>query len=329
MRGPAPPAAVAAAAKIALAGLGKSPEKLFHRDSHERTICEVSPVDPARTSLMERSDSGLFVLPKFQKELMGDIDEWIDHATKRTVFEAERGRIQVRGPLEDPERRNRNLQWLRTRFRSLNEVGRLPFNNADLWQLHQYYFSPPSRSESDKPFAESDWDSNVSSLERKSELYSKHASPEHVNGSPERTDQARAPPPTPCVATLKSPCTNMGRAVSFQALGDAFVASGIMSRDDNMHKRRSDIIDSDEDGPATKRARSWNMPRIGFYPRVMAKIQSLGTKPMEQSLGLLRQLKYTENVLYAGVDPYSDEMDHPDESQPSHADVEMILLDLL
>jgi hypothetical protein len=42
----------------------------------------------------------------------------------------------------DPERRNKNLQWLRAHLQSLNEVGNLIFNNADLWQLHQYFFSP-------------------------------------------------------------------------------------------------------------------------------------------------------------------------------------------
>ena len=46
-------------------------------------------------------------------------------------------------PLDNAEQRNKNLRWLRTHFRPLIEVGRLPFNNADMWQLHQYYFSPP------------------------------------------------------------------------------------------------------------------------------------------------------------------------------------------
>ena len=49
---------------------------------------------------------------------------------------------------------------------------------------------------------------------------------------------------------------------------------------------------------------------------------------MEQSLSLLRQLKYTENIIFSGKDPYIDATD-VGPNEPSHADVEMILLDLL
>lgn len=49
---------------------------------------------------------------------------------------------------------------------------------------------------------------------------------------------------------------------------------------------------------------------------------------MEQTLSLLRQLKYTENVLFAGKNPYAEFNDTgPDE--PCHTDIDMILLDLL
>lgn len=59
-----------------------------------------------------------------------------------------------------------------------------------------------------------------------------------------------------------------------------------------------------------------------------AKIQSLGTKPMEQSLSLLRQLKYTENIMFSGRDPYAEPANASPEDT-THSDVEMILLDLL
>jgi hypothetical protein len=57
---------------------------------------------------------------------------------------------------------------------------------------------------------------------------------------------------------------------------------------------------------------------------------------MEQTLALLRQLKYTENVMFAGYkDPYTSAISSRREGvrlgkeEPSHSDVEMILLDLL
>ena len=60
-------------------------------------------------------------------------------------------------------------------------------------------------------------------------------------------------------------------------------------------------------------------------------IQSLGTKPMDQTLSLLRQLKYTESVLFAGRNPYAAELTEATGSDdlPRHSDVDMILLDLL
>ena len=142
----------------------------------------------------------------------------------------------------------------------------------------------------------------------------------------------------------------------------------------------------DEGSPALKRAKGVGKPRIAYYPRVMTKLQGLGTKPMDQSLSLLRQLKYCENAIFSGRDPYAaatgpplssssgagaggspwsaastttaaasysstasfararrgseddNHMDHDDDDDRgggnhadllSHADVEMILLDLL
>jgi hypothetical protein len=49
---------------------------------------------------------------------------------------------------------------------------------------------------------------------------------------------------------------------------------------------------------------------------------------MEQTLALLRQLKYTENVMFAeNKDPYADSLSKAEQQMLS--DIEMILLDLL
>jgi hypothetical protein len=64
-----------------------------------------------------------------------------------------------------------------------------------------------------------------------------------------------------------------------------------------------------------------------MFFKCQAKIQSLGTRPMEETLSLLRQLKYTENVLFAGRDPYSEFSETSGEH--NHSDIDMILLDLL
>jgi hypothetical protein len=49
---------------------------------------------------------------------------------------------------------------------------------------------------------------------------------------------------------------------------------------------------------------------------------------MEHTLSLLRQLKYIESIMFADRNPYC-ELVSSESDNPSHADVEMVLLDLL
>jgi Ran GTPase-activating protein (RanGAP) involved in mRNA processing and transport len=247
-RGPAPPAAVAAAAKIALTSLGSAPQMLFHTQPHEKPVGERPPVDPINVALLERTESGTLCVPVFadsSDDLELIVDDVKESANDHSSFIS-----AVRGPLDNAERRNHNLKWLRQHFRSLNDVGKLPFNNADLWQLHQYYFSPPYHNDDrSSTGTESDGDRSLSGESADAE--------------------GCAPPPTP-PRMPKSP--SLGRAVSFQALGDAFAASGIMSKP-NIHKRRSFKPDEEDDGPASKRAKSLK-PRIAYYPRIMVCVCS-------------------------------------------------------
>jgi hypothetical protein len=238
VRGPAPPAAVAAAAKIALATLGNSLGDFFHTEPHERPLSQSPPVEPASSALLERTDSGTLQTPSFADEMNVGLDEWVDNVTKTSQVSACSPAVPaVRGPLENPQRRNRNLQWLRLHFRSLNEVGRLPFNNADLWQLHQYYFSPP--------FGQNVEDSGQQSPK-----------------APD-VDYDNVPPPTPAHGPNSS---SLERAVSFQTLGAALAASGLSATGAN--KRRSDSNPCDN-GPASKRVKGLSKPRIAWYPRIM------------------------------------------------------------
>jgi Ran GTPase-activating protein (RanGAP) involved in mRNA processing and transport len=246
-RGPAPPAAVAAAAKIALTSLGNGPQTLFHTQPHDKPVGEGPPVDPLNVALLERTDSGTLCVPVFvdssdDRMLELDVDDVKESANDPSSFIC-----AAQDPLGNAERRNQNLQWLRQHFRSLNDVGKLPFNNADLWQLHQYYFSPPYQNDDrSSTGTESDGDRSLSG---------------------ESADAEGCAPPSTPSRMSKSP--SLGRAVSFQTLGDAFAASGVMSKP-NVHKRRSFKPDEEDDGPATKRAKSLK-PRIAYYPRIMVR----------------------------------------------------------
>jgi hypothetical protein len=342
VRGPAPPAAVAAAAKIAFTTLGNDLQNIVFSEAHEVPISEAAPVDPSSITLLERTDSGTLQIPVFHESDSDVLDEWsIGSKPSAVRFLEYSTRLPVvRGSHESASRRNTNLHWLRDHFRSLSDIGRLPFNNADLWQLHQHYFSPPNEQKGDGeqmslPVTEEG--TCASSVGEATGL-----SP-HTNGN----DQI------------------LSRAVSFLSLQNAFAASlacGSMQH----HKRPMTDSIEEEAGHAAKKAKNWR-PRIANYPRIMvctfvvftavmmalrcmsckslwvlfctadmpspfvflqAKIESLGARPMDSVLSLLRQLKYIENIMFAESDP-SPEAELAGTQTFRFADVEMILLDLM
>lgn len=246
VRGPAPPAAVAAAAKIAFSAMGGSPERLCQTELHDKPLAERAPVEPAGAALLERTDSGTVCVPLFTVSSEVGIDDFVDGEGKLAAMTNSSPPSQittVRSPLENPERRNNNLQWLRLHFRSLSDVGRLPFRNADLWQLHQYYFSPPFYQTDEVPDA-----AEAAEAERNA------------------SEVVRAPPSTPAMA----PIASQDHVVTFQTLDEAFAFSGVISSHGN---KRSSFMGGEEaeGGPAAKKAKNLK-PRIAYYPRIMVSL---------------------------------------------------------
>jgi hypothetical protein len=314
-RGPAPPAAVAAASKIAFSSLGPNAANMFRTEDHNKPLKEGAPVEPAESSFLERTDSGTLSAPSSIDSIkmeISEIDLWASKSSRSddTVSSLNHA---TKNLLNDPERRNLNVRWLRHHFRSLSDIGRLPFHNADLWHLHQYFFSPPFQRSDEPESATSDLPSNVAS-----------ALPSYSNKDTFQPEHL--------------------------ALLTTF-ADALTGHPDTSHgTKRTTPVDSDhrEKGPVAKKAKNV-MPRIEYYPRVMvrydsqfgpcqyinsthillfqARLQALGTKPIEQTLSLLRQLKYTESAFLAGRNLYVDDFDP--NVYPSYVDVEMILLDIL
>ena len=253
VRGPAPPSAVAAAAKIAFSSLGASTAHLFQPEEHEKSPAEQPPMDKPGVALLERTQSGTLGVPLFTVSEDDDLSDWTDEKEDQihesTAFPSSPS--SIRTALDDPERRNKNLQWLRHHFRSLGDVGRLPFNNADLWQLHQYYFSPPY------PGVNEDGVKETTPTD----------TPDEETSAKMDMSNSRAVPALPRVDS-KNPSI-VSRTVSFQTLGDAFAASDAVSLGTAAsNKRRSDEEDSKP--PAAKRAKSLKT-RIGYYPRIMVR----------------------------------------------------------
>ena len=61
---------------------------------------------------------------------------------------------------------------------------------------------------------------------------------------------------------------------------------------------------------------------------IQSKIKVLGSRPMDHTLALLRQLKYTESKMFGERNPYSDHCSD-DPADYTHSDIEMVLVDLL
>ena len=176
----------------------------------------------------------------------------------------------------DPERRKKLEEWLGQHVTSLTELANLPFNDADLWKLHQYFFSPVGTS-----------------------IFKKSTDGPQIPSS--KDSEAKLSPTKSSNPTPKK-AGGLTRKLSFRHLGDAEATTDIPGS-----RRRSlemvDGVGSGDDGdgaPATKRARS-NKPRIEFYPRVKTALDTLRYQTNQnQVLVKLRQLKYVEGAMFQG-----------------------------
>jgi hypothetical protein len=316
-RGPAAPAMVAAAAKKAFEYLSHDDgAKILYQNVHHTKVEDDNPIIAPETAILVRSMSGRNLqVPSWNDHLETTVAEpehdyrqesWCSDSESydRSSYSGSSeslhdGRVTVASV--DNERRNRNLGWLRSHMQSLVDVGNLSFNNADLWQLHQYFFSPAYSAEDDLDIEDE-------------KPYSSNSTP--LN------------PPTP--APSDSAKSNFGRALSFQTLKQA-VNAAAAAEEAKRPKKRGTIDEElkNHDEPTPKRPKQLK-PRIGFYPRVRKKLESLGTKPSVQTLCLLRQLKYVESVMLRGKDVYSKQQrEQEEDDSPNTIDVEIVLLDLL
>ena len=309
-RGPAPPSMVAASAKRAFGSLSKSEESRIAFQNELQNQIDDNPILSPDNAVLVRSLSGNNLQVPSWEEEMKEIRENAENEAKVGSLEEcwssemeSLGQSSYTGSSTlsfqnvaaiEYERRNRNLLWLRSHLQTLTEIGNLTFDDADLWQLHQYYFSPAYNGDDN---AESDMGENS---EDQDEI--------------ELKEDAQAP--------SDSEKSNIGRAQSFRALGKAI--SGTNSPVQRPNKRSSLGEALKFDQGSAKRAKN-SRPRISYYPRVKERLES---KPSSKTLCLLRQLKYIENAMLEGRNIYSFR-DQEGDDFPTTLDVEMVLLDLL
>eukprot|EP00537_Pseudo-nitzschia_pungens_P000623 CAMPEP_0172370716 /NCGR_PEP_ID=MMETSP1060-20121228/39217_1 /TAXON_ID=37318 /ORGANISM="Pseudo-nitzschia pungens, Strain cf. cingulata" /LENGTH=955 /DNA_ID=CAMNT_0013096073 /DNA_START=204 /DNA_END=3071 /DNA_ORIENTATION=+ len=309
-RGPAPPSMVAASAKRAFGSLSKSEESRIAFQNELQNQIDDNPIIFPDTSILVRSLSGNNLQVPLWEEQWKEVREIEERDPDAESIE-ERWSSEMESldqssytgsssvsfqniTAMEYERRNMNLTWLRSHLPTLTDIGNLAFNDADLWQLHQYYFSPAYNGDEN---TELDTTENTHDREEK--------------GSAEDAQ-----------ASSESEKFNIGRSQSFRALGSAGAETDSPVQRPNKRSSLGEELKFDQGN--AKRAKN-SRPRIAYYPRVKERLES---KPSSKTLCLLRQLKYIENAMLEGRNIYSYR-DQEEDEFPTTSDVEMVLLDLL
>ena len=323
-RGPEPPTVVAASAKRAFGSLSKSEESRIAFQNELQNQIDDNPIIPPDATILIQSLTGKNLQIPSSDEQVKDIPQPLDPENVQDSWSSEMESLDqssytassVRSvssknlaAVEYERRRSRNVTWLRSHLQTLNDISNLAFDDADLWQLHQYFFSPAYNAD---------------------DTFDDHAESEMIQGDIDRneqmpkgkvkTEQLVSLPPVD--ARSEAGKVNIGRARSYRSLGNANLDTNIPVHRPNKRSSLGESLNFDQGN--AKRAKS-SKKRIAYYPRVKERLES---KPAVENLCLLRQLKYVENVMLEGMNVYSLR-DQEEDDFPSTTDVEMVLLDLL
>ncbi|KAL7550044.1 hypothetical protein ACHAWF_013282 [Thalassiosira exigua] len=320
--GPSDPATVVAAARSAFEALGDAGGALLLTEEPQRSVSDSSPMVSSDAVMLEKTSSGTIRSPSFELD-EDDSRRTLTSPIKNLPLEAgsvhasagslctANGRDCPETPM-DPAAKRRNMDWLRVHFRSLNEVGGLPYVHADLLQLYKYFYSPVGNG------ADDDDDGDGS-------LLPPTPPPRLGQGfSPGSDTQPRSSP------------AGLQRKISYRGLHNVMAGgwgganANLPSRNFNMGEKRGPASDQSMQ-PATKRPRN-GKPRIDYFPRIKAKMeQRFSSSQQARALALLRQLKFIETTMFRGTNPYCDQptVQPGLMGGPIATDAEVILLDML
>ena len=335
-----------------------------------------SPLLRNRTFVMETTDGGDYDIPPQEEDVE---DETSSSSAEHGAIPSNNARSFVAPPqvmptttntedsLPDPARKKRIVEWLCNNIQNLNKLAQQPFSSAELWRLHQHYFTPVvnesggsvAHSTMTRPqqqqhhafinTAEPGNNFTVSSVPEVSRASSSDNPSDDASGSREDVTPISDP-------SLKQSPTALGsfsllkRKVSYRFLGDAalsFPSSGVEHQPSNCTQPPKQYshqvlfsISSMVGGSGghasssmprkSKRARR-NRSRISFLPRIKAKLDSQLDVCHEKALVVMRQLFYVEQAILGcevnPIDPSSTTRTHL--SADFAADAEMIIMDMI
>ena len=218
--------------------------------------------------------------------------------------------------LPDPARKMRIAGWLSANIKELTKLSRLPFNSAELWRLHQHYFSPVVNESGGESIAPSSnicattaefTSSSVPAVSRPSSTENP-CSTILENSDGDVTSMSHPVISATCNQMASLPI--LKRKVSYRFLGEAATFTsqcGVDNRNVTAVASTPQTVSLMIDvGPVghtmpstTKRARR-NRSRISFLPRIKAKVDSYLDNNHDKALVTMRQLYYVELAILNG-----------------------------
>lgn len=249
--------------------------------------------------------------------------------------------------LPDPARKKRIAEWLSVNVKEIIKLSQLPFSSAELWRLHQHFFSPVV-NESGGEVAQSPCASNATVELTMSSVpeISRPNSAENSGLSKEGSDDVISSGSQPSITTTGHQMASLPilkRKVSYRFLGEAAVFSsrpGLEGRNPEAASSTplsvSQMIHGGPVGhsmpPTTKRARR-NRSRISFLPRVKAKLDSYLDVCHEKALITMRQLYFVERAILSGqinpLEPSDNGIQRRHLCGELAGDAEIIIVDMM
>jgi len=364
--GPLDPATVVAVAKRAYASLGNDGNIILARQpgrprepSFESPLSEDAIMLEATTDSTENSTPGQPTQEALSADPASmDVGESSFVPSPGLKISVDVANAHVSGQRTPPpspnlpfsDRRKRIVEWLCHNIQHLNELSQLPFNSAELWRLHQHFFTPSIQdhggvaSGTASPCPNS-VDGNCHSAEGSSIFSHAHS----VSASTTQSSDgliATVPVSEPSLQPHATATRYMGtlpmlkRKVSYRFLNEAVVMAAQTAGGRAEARSSDNIINGtsvskmieDASGqsmqPKSKRARR-NRTRISFVPRVKAKLDSYLDACHQKALVLMRQLQFVEQALIGGIIYPLEPGVFKHLSGSLASDAEMILIDMM
>lgn len=299
-----------------------------------------SPV--SRDAIVESSDGTSFHAEDPSHEYTSFDSRTLDTSVHKS-FVAPPEPLSSERDSPDPLRKKKIVEWLCEHVKNLKKLEQLPFSSAELWKLHQHYFTPVV-NETGGTVGDSSQNSSLVFMNQ-----GITSVPEVSRGSSTglAMDSWNADAGHSALVAASEPNMNGGeeqsfpllkRKVSYKFLGDAMAQ--VQQKATRPRSTAgygvavSTIISSGPNGhtlpPKTKRTRR-NRSRISFLPRIKGRLDSYLDVCHEKALITMRQLFYVEQAFLTGLvvplNPVLTPRTHL--SGDIAADVEMIIVDML